>query len=189
MSMYKYTRQEAADLLSVSTRSIDRYIKSWKIRSKKDGKVVYVNEDDLKSLSWNNTNQEVIVEKETKSNIAVESTWVETYSNNKSWALEEIYNDLRTEIKEKDTIIRELSIRVWRAEEVAKNSVSLIDFKKSQFLLEESKSSLNQSLVDLEWDKEKLTKDLKEQKTNNMIILVALVFLFAVAATLFLLKI
>jgi excisionase family DNA binding protein len=34
--MYKLTRKEAADLLNISTRSIDRYIKSGKIRTKKD---------------------------------------------------------------------------------------------------------------------------------------------------------
>jgi excisionase family DNA binding protein len=40
--MYKYTRQEAAELLGISTRSVDRYIKAGKLRSKKDGKIVYL---------------------------------------------------------------------------------------------------------------------------------------------------
>jgi predicted site-specific integrase-resolvase len=34
--MYKLTRKEASELLNMSTRSIDRYIKSGKIRIKKD---------------------------------------------------------------------------------------------------------------------------------------------------------
>lgn len=186
MSMYKYTRQEAADMLWVSTRSIDRYIKSWKIRSKKDGKVVYVNENDLNTLSWKSNIQEVIVE---ASQPSTWSTQLDHSPKVKSAPLEEIYTDLRNEIKEKDGIIRELSVRVWRAEEIAKNSVSLIDFKKSQFLLEESKSSLNQAIIDLESDKENLTKNLKEQKVNNMIILFALVIVFTIAATLFFIKI
>lgn len=186
MSMYKYTRQEAADMLWVSTRSIDRYIKSWKIRSKKDGKVVYVNENDLSSINGVSTNQEVITD---NSHNTVKSTQIEHSSKVVSAPMEEIYTDLRNEIKEKDWIIRELSIRVWRAEEIAKNSVSLIDFKKSQFLLEESKSSLNQAIIDLESDKESLTKSLKEQKVNNMIILFALVIVFTIAATLFFIKI
>jgi excisionase family DNA binding protein len=42
MSMYKYTRQEAAEMLNISTRSVDRYIKSGKLRSKKEGKIVFV---------------------------------------------------------------------------------------------------------------------------------------------------
>jgi predicted site-specific integrase-resolvase len=34
--MYNLTRQEAADLLKMSIRNIDRYIKSGKIRHKKE---------------------------------------------------------------------------------------------------------------------------------------------------------
>ena len=45
--MYKLTRKEAAELLNISTRSIDRYIKSGKIRTKKDWKVVCVNDEDI----------------------------------------------------------------------------------------------------------------------------------------------
>jgi len=53
--------------------------------------------------------------------------------------LEKIYLDLRTEIKQKDDKIAELSEKLGQAQEIAKNSVSLVEFKKSQFLLEESK--------------------------------------------------
>jgi predicted site-specific integrase-resolvase len=34
--MYKYTRQEVAELLKISTRSVDRYVKSGKLRVKKE---------------------------------------------------------------------------------------------------------------------------------------------------------
>lgn len=53
--------------------------------------------------------------------------------------LEKIYLDLRSELKNKDQTIQDLSIRLGQAQEIAKNSVSLVEFKKSQFLLEESK--------------------------------------------------
>lgn len=192
MSMYKQTRQEAADMLWISTRSIDRYVKSWKVRSKKDWKVVYINSSDLDNLiSGGSVRQEVIVEKKQTSNnepYFSSSKEVDFPSNNRS-QLEEIYDDLRSEIKEKDLIIRELSIRVWRSEEVAKNSVSLIDFKKSQFLLEESKSNLNQSIIDLQSEKETITGELKYQKTNNLILLISLIVLFAIAGTIFMIKI
>jgi hypothetical protein len=56
-----------------------------------------------------------------------------------STSLEPIYSDLREEIRKKDDVIQTLSLRLGKAEEIAKNSVSLIDYKKSQFLLEESK--------------------------------------------------
>ena len=62
--MYNLTRQDAAEKLNISTRSIDRYIKSWKVRAKKDGKVVYVSESDIENLlSGGSVKQEVIYEK------------------------------------------------------------------------------------------------------------------------------
>lgn len=195
MSMYKHTRQEAADMLWISTRSIDRYVKAWKLRSKKDWKVVYINSSDLDNLiSWWAVIQEVIVDRYQVSsqfekkpiNIETKEIWIHWNFKN---ALDEVYEDLRSEIKEKDTIIRELSIRVWRAEEMAKNSVSLIDFKKSQFLLEESKTNLNQAIVDLQSEKETITTELKYQKTNNLILLISLIVLFAIAWTIFIIKI
>lgn len=196
MSMYKHTRQEAADMLWISTRSIDRYVKSWRLRSKKDGKVVYIKLSDLENLiSWGMVNQEIIVEKKQASNKsnnneAYFSTSKEVdFPSNIKNQMDEVYDDLRNEIKEKDVVIRELSIRVWRAEEIAKNSVSLIDFKKSQFLLEESKTSLNQTLSDLQAEKETITSELKYQKTNNLILLISLIVLFAIAGTIFLIKI
>ena len=106
-----------------------------------------------------------------------------------SVALDRVYDDLREEIKRKDSLIADLWMRVWQAEEIVKNSVSLIDYKKSQLLLEESKSHLNQSIIDLESEKKELQGQLKYQKTNNIIMLLALVALFAIAGTLFLLKI
>ena len=190
--MYKYTRQEAADLLWISTRSIDRYVKSWKIRAKKQWKIVYLNSDDLNNLNPDfQKPQEVIVEKKTTftSSPLKKSENIMIAQKNNNIVLGQVYSDLREEIKEKDSLITELSIRVGQAEEVVKNSVSLIDYKKSQLLLEESKSNLNQAIIDLESDKEDLEKQLKYQKTNNLIMLLALVVLFAIAWTLFLLKI
>ena len=195
MSMYKHTRQEAADMLWISTRSIDRYVKAWKLRAKKDWKVVYINLSDLENLiSWWAVIQEVIIDRSQASsqfekkpiNVETKEIWIHWNFKN---ALDEVYEDLRSEIKEKDTIIRELSIRVWRAEEMAKNSVSLIDFKKSQFLLEESKTNLNQAIVDLQSEKETITTELKYQKTNNLILLISLIVLFAIAGTIFIIKI
>ena len=52
MTNYILTRKEAAEELNISVRSIDRYIKSWKLRSKKIGKTVHVHQDDILNLSW-----------------------------------------------------------------------------------------------------------------------------------------
>ncbi len=188
--MYKLTRQNASDLLNMSTRSIDRYIKSGKIRSKKDWKIVYVHEDDINALkNWGFQNQEVIVpEKKSSKNSTEYSEENESNENNvkvvnnshSTWlaVLEPIYEDLKNEINKKDIIIQDLSIRLGRAEEIAKNSVSISEFKKSQFLLEESKWFLSKEVDDLRHEKVKLTKDLKyEKSTNNMLVVFILILL------------
>jgi len=191
--MYNLTRQDVADKLNISTRSVDRYIRSWKLRSKKDWKVVYVNSDDVESIvnSWD-YQQEVIVEKKYESsqpaNVEPE---VKTVAKNDEnlWSLWTIYKDLKEEIQKKDQLIQTLAIRVWKAEEIAKNSVSLIDFKKSQYLLEESKQNIDKELSKLEKDKEKLSKDLKYEKNTNIIFITFLVVLLIVAVITFIVKI
>lgn len=188
MSMYKYTRQEAAEFLWVSTRSIDRYVKSWKIRAEKRWKIIYLNAQDLNNMNaWWTSFQEVIVEPKTTFKTAPIRP-SEPKVINERWisVLDKVYEDLKEEIKEKDRLITELSIRVGQAEEMLKNSVSLIDYKKSQLLLEESRSNLNQAIIDLESEKEDLQKQVKHQKANNIIMLLALVALFAISWTIFL---
>jgi len=194
--MYKMTRQDVADKLNISTRSVDRYIKAWKLRAKKDWKVVYVNWQDVDNLMWwGEVKQEVIVEKKStttntnnKTQAKQEKTVVRQ-NENVSGTLWSIYKDLKEEIQKKDHLIQTLAMRVWKSEEVAKNSVSLLDFKKSQYLLEESKETLNKNLENLETEKEKLVWELKYEKTTNLILIIFVLLLLAIAWTIWFMKI
>jgi hypothetical protein len=74
-------------------------------------------------------------------------------------------------------------------EEVVKNSISMIEFKKSQFLLEESKNSV---VIDLENTKKELeTKsvEFKKERDLNYILLSALIFLIIISLILWFIKI
>lgn len=135
--MYNITRQQAAEILSISTRSVDRYIKSGKLRAKKEGKIIYIHESDIRTLGGNaEKKQEVIIPKETPK---TQPSQTPSPSTEISGSLEKIYVDLRSEIQKKDHLIQNLSLQLGEAKEIAKNSISLVEFKKSQFLLEESK--------------------------------------------------
>jgi len=79
---------------------------------------------------------------------------------------------MKQEIKEKDRTIQDLSLRLGQAQEIAKNSVSVIEFKKSQYLLEESKSSITQEVIQLSEQKKNLEDKLKYEKTTNIILIV-----------------
>lgn len=194
-TMYTYTRQEVADMLWISTRSVDRYIKSWKLRAKKEGKIVYVNDDDVKNLSWDTENkQEIIIEKnnyeeESKEIDKKEETfqkievkWIELKSKIDNSAIERIYDDLRDQIKQKDEVIQDLSIKLWRAEEIVKNSVSMIDFKRSQMLLEDSKTHLWSAISELKAKNENLEKKSKTDKKTILALLIAVILLLFIAA-------
>lgn len=189
MSMYNLTRQEVADKLNISTRSVDRYINAWKLRAKKDWKVVYVNQSDVDKIAWTwDSRQEVIVEQKVVNNTENQKS-VSRNDWNVSWTLWYIYKDLKEEIQKKDELIQNLAMRVWKAEEIAKNSVSLLDFKKSQYLLEESKETLNKNLENLETENEKLAWELKYEKTTNLILIIFVLLLLAIAWTIWFMKI
>jgi len=195
--MYNYTRQEAADKLNISTRSIDRYIKAWKIRAKKVWKIVYVNENDIKILSWETTsnNQKIIISKKDNDkkidNIKENSqTIVKKDEYDKIInSFEKVFSWLRNEIQKKDDTIQNLSIKLWRMEEIIKNSVNLIDYKKSQFLLEESKNYLNKEVDTLKKEREKIDKELKYEKTTNKLLIFFLIILLIVASLIWFYKI
>ncbi len=186
--MYTLTRQQVADKLQISTRSVDRYIKWGKLRAKKEWKVVYINDNDVKNiLGWWKKNWEVIMPNKQKVENLPNSEITQN-SNSTIW-LTEIYKDLRQEIAKKDEIIRELATKVWRSEEIAKNSVSLMDFKKSQFLLEESKSHINNKAIELKENNNKLTSDLKHEKVTNIILIIFLIILLIISWILWFIKI
>ena len=188
--MYKYTRQEAAEMLGISTRSVDRYIKSGKLRSKKEGKIVYVKWSDVETIigGWKTT-QEVIVPKTSQSTTSSQTVATKEAHKENTTMLETVYTDLKSEIKQKDETILNLSQKLGRAEEIAKNSVSLIEFKKSQFLLEESKGYLNSEVDNIKNEKDKLENELKYEKTTNIILIVFVIVLIAMAATVWFLQI
>jgi len=200
--VYNINRQEAAEILGISTRSIDRYIKSWKIRAKKDWKIVFVNSDDIKNLSSNTSvKQKIIVSnvefldeditdsvKQAKGNI---NTWIVKKAEYEKIlsTFETMYSGFREEIKEKDAKIQELAIRLWRAEEQKDKSVDLIEYKKVQFLSEEAKNELSKKLDKEKFEKQKTINELNYEKTTNKLLIMFIVILFIISWIIFFMNI
>lgn len=193
--MYTITRQDASDILWVSTRSVDRYIKAWKLRSKKEGKIIYIHSKDIENISGESIDSkpEVIIPQEKKQSYSEsknnyeqpKATSTGVMDAQSRATLEKIYLDLRWEIQTKDKAIQDLSIRLWQAQEIAKNSVSIVEFKKSQFLLEESKWHIANENSVLKDQATELALKLKYEKTSNRILLWAVIL--GVAMIIFLL--
>lgn len=180
--MYKITRNKAAIMLNISTRSIDRYIRNWKLRSKKNGKIVYINEDDINNFLWIwNKKQEIITWTIWKNKIA---NVIKDDIN-----ISIIFDKLKDEINIKDEKIKVLSVQIWKMEEIIKNSISMIEFKKSQFLLEESKSNLISKLDIIKKDLDNKNFELQEEKKLNYILISLTIIIFIILIIIWFIKI
>lgn len=197
--MYNINRQEAADILWISTRSIDRYIKSWKIRSKKEWKIVLVNSDDIKVLNpENKVKHKIIVSDELKNaNITEDKSYENTSRGvvKKSEyekvlvTFEKMYSWFREEIKQKDEKIEKLAIELWQAREQKNNSIDIMEYKKAQFISEETKSSLSKEIEKEKQEKIKTLKELKYEKTTNKLLIAFIVILFIISWIIFFINI
>ncbi len=189
--MYNLTRQEASEILGVSIRSLDRYIKAWKIRTQKQNSwIVYVNDEDIRILSWvDKKTPEIIINKssykkenildnedESSYQIAKKSDYDKLTST-----FEKVYTDLRTELIKKDEIIQKLSLELWKNEEKVNNSVSLLEFRETKLLLEESKESIWKQFENVRQEKEKLEKNLKEEKFEKKVLIWFVVILLLIS--------
>lgn len=132
--------------------------------------------------SGNESGPEVIIPEKKSQNSHSYTEAKKSYTQNESSqevmsaqsraTLEKIYIDLRNELQQKDKTIQDLSIRLGQAQEIAKNSVSLVEFKKSQFLLEESKDHLGQENRHLKDKNIDLASKLKYEKNTNIILII-----------------
>lgn len=184
MDSYIFTRKEAAAELDISVRSLDRYIKSWKIRSEKKWKKVYVHTDDINHIKWweNEIKHIIITEKKDKKN--KEENNVSSKEISKKWdnnkltkTFEKIYTDLRNQIDKKDEIIRTMSIEIGKNQEQVKQSISISEHNRSQMLLEESKTHIAKQMTSLNDSKKELENNLKKEMFDKKI-LILLVFIF-----------
>lgn len=197
--MYNINRQEAADILWISTRSIDRYIKSWKIRSEKDWKIVMLNSDDIKALNWESViKHKIIVNDEINNNYMDENkleentnTWVVKKSEYEKVLVtfEKMYSGFREEIREKDQRIEKLAMELWQAREQKNNSIDIMEYKKIQFLSEESKSNLSNEIEKGIQEKINIIKELKYEKTTNKLLIAFIVILFVILGAVFFINI
>ena len=94
----------------------------------------------------------------------------------------ELYEDARKSIATKDTIIQELAYKAGKAESELKNSISLLEYKKTTFLLESAKQQNEEDTRKHLETIEKLEKDMKKEKTVSAFLLIATIVLLVACA-------
>ena len=179
---YWITRESAAKLLGISTRTIDRYIKSWKLSYKKVANKVLLAKEEIASLQedYGALHQEISTEvvKQTEITTPRAVSWVNPSLEK---AVEEkidkfmlIFNEKDKILEEKNKVIFMLQQRVWELEAKLKTMVALPDYtkEKQEAILEKQK--LEEKIAELKWT-------VRTEKSKSVVFLaLAIVFILVI---------
>ena len=180
MKRYTVTRNQAASLLWVSTRTIDRYVKSWKLSYKKIANKVILNEEELRVLQseFSSLRQEISTElvwEKDERTLSVKPVSDMSTLDEKLDKFYLIFQEKDKQIDEKNKIIFMLQQRIGELEAKIQTMIALPDYNKEKQQAIEEKRVLEEKLA-------KLTSKVKEQENKTLIIIVFAVLLIILAS-------
>ncbi len=181
---YNLSRQQAADLLWVSTRSIDRYVKKWELSYKKVANKVFLSseeiarmQEDFDLLHQHSPVQKTVVIKQASD--SVWTTWQKmTRVSSDLWfgtvkEFSEILQNKDGTIEEKNQLIYMLQRKIGELETWMQQMIALPDYSSQ-------KEEMMMNIQKLELEKKDLEENIRKEKLMNTIFLglalVAVVF-------------
>ncbi len=176
---YNLSRQQAAEILGISTRTLDRYIRRWFLSYKKISNRILLSEEEVKAFKKRLDNKEIIHETEViwwddvKEYIYdVEHNQQDDYKN-KSQVLAKSSNDIEKIVqllKEKDQIIEQknkmifaLQHKLGELETKLKTYIALPDYSKEKETFLKEKEKLLE-------EKNDLILSIKKMKFYNLVL-------------------
>ena len=187
MKTYWITREKAAIELWVSTRTIDRYVKGWKLSYKKVANKVLLAKEEIEALKNEVSVLHHEVTSELVSEVSSDSSAESTTSRSQGMAvradidqaIEEKIDKFMLIFKEKDKMIEEknkvifmLQQRIWELETKIQTMVALPDYnrEKQEAIIEKQK---------LEERISKLKEAVRAEKVKNFVVMLfSLVFIW-----------
>lgn len=173
---YSITRENASSVLWISTRTIDRYIKSGKLTYKKVANKVLLAKEEIDDLQ-----KDFSALRQEDSTEIVWKTWnrvsintdIEKRVEEKIDKFMLIMTEKDRQLEDKNKVIFMLQQRVWELEEKLKTMIALPDYtrEKQEALVEKQK--LEEKINDLK------AKIKTERVRSLILIIVALVLLIA----------
>jgi ABC-type Na+ efflux pump permease subunit len=172
-------RNEAARRLSMSTRTVDRHIQSWRIRTRRIWKKTFLHEEDVEALrtalGTGDGEEYIVVDRGDREE-------PEIVHREKKVALKQeggidfstLYREAQEIIVKKDEIIQDLAYRLGKSETELTHSIPMVEYKKATFLLESAKNKTDTDAQSLTSKISILEKEV--EKRNSQI--AGLMFLF-----------
>lgn len=175
--VFTLTREDASKMMGVSTRTVDRYIQSGKIRTKREGKVIMLHKEDVTQVkSWGvQTDYEVIAPKPT----LVASTGYDPRE-----AQNEILQILEKIIRDKDALIQELTFKLGKMESDITFTVPKLEHKKALLALEEANSSRLNDIDTLVQTKRDVEGKYQREKLISTVLMIGVFVLLCACAVL-----
>lgn len=183
-ALFTVTREQAALDLGISTRTIDRYIRSWKLSYKKVANKILLNDNDISILKQDfdmlhkKSTSELVSEwslSSTKSSqaIALSSSHLEKVIDEKIDKFFLVFQEKDRMLEEKNKVIFMLQQRVGELENKIQTMVALPDYNEQKQLATIEKTKLEDKI-------KQLSMAVRGEKTKNYIfltvLLVAIVF-------------
>ena len=196
MSTTYVDRDEASTILKVSTRTIDRYVRKFRFKTRKDGRRVLIKRDDIDRIIQDHVGQYMDTNLDKKelvnneSTIAVKDLKVEAKKKDAEKddeVYKGLYNEAKKEIKEKQERLDAATYRVGQLESQVKNMVPLLDFSRKEKELKEAKSTIEQKELEKMQAIQKMENELKTERIAKWIYLSLVGMLLVAEPILFLL--
>lgn len=188
-------RNEAAKRLGVSTRTIDRHIQNEKIRTRRIGKKMFLEEDDVEALreadparredSYEVLEMEepiILHEEEILPIVPNMRTEISAEAKMAITEFSRIYNDAQGLIAQKDETIKDLSYKVGKLETELQNSINVVEYRRAADMLEHTKMRSEEETKNFGQKISTLEKEV--QKKNSFIVGMVILFVLVIISTL-----
>ena len=178
--MFTIDREDGAEMLGISTRTLDRYIRSGKLRAKKRGKKVFLHTEDVMRMKESDTSDIPRMHPKSEEEMALEPT-SQFITKPLIVSYKDLYEESKAQLARKDELIQDLSYRLGNLESELKNSIPMLEYKKATFLLESSQSKSDEERKELTYKAEKYADEIKKEQNTNMILIIVLSFVLMVS--------
>lgn len=181
-------RDQAAARLGVSSRTIDRHIQAGRIRTRRIGKKMFLEDDDvelIRNMDPARREEDYVIimddDKVPTHEIVQPSKWLSAVDNNSAAITElvRLYEETRSLIARKDETIQDLSYKLGKTETELRNTIPLVDYNKATFLLESAKTKWTEDTATLSDKIAGLEREIT--KRNGAILSLALLFVLVLA--------
>lgn len=179
-------RKQAAEMLNVSIRTIDRYIQKGTLQKEEINGRIFLRTRDLKPLldqkklqskylselaENNNSHSSTPAEEKNTSPAPLEASYTDseyenTSSHEDAGIYKKLYEEAQEELKSKQERLEGANYRVGQLEGLLKESVPLLEYRKALALEEQKRDELEDLLKTFEQDNELLNQTVESKNTE-----------------------